>query len=85
LGLLSGSRVIVNDVPPPHPIEDYLGVVEGWSEVYTPGQHILTLSLSDPRYSYAVVQWGQVSGTLTWGTTNASVQWYNVVLPSDLL
>jgi len=85
LGLLSGSRVIVNDVPPPHPIEDYLGVVEGWTEVYTPGQHILTVSLSDPRYSYAVVQWGQVSPTLTWGTTNASVQWYNVVLPSDLL
>jgi hypothetical protein len=85
LGLLSGSRVQVNDVPPPHPLEDYLGVVEGWTEVYTPGQHILTLSLSDPRYSYAVAQWGQVSGTLTWGTTNASVQWYNVVLPSDLL
>ena len=84
LGLLSGSRVQVNDVPAPHPIEDYLGVVEGWTETYTPNQHILVLSLSDPRYSYAVAQWGQVDVALTWGAVNATVQWYNVVNPNDL-
>lgn len=84
LGLLSGSRVQVNDVPAPHPIEDYLGVVEGWTETYTPGQHILVLSLSDPRYSYAVATWAQVDAALVWGSVNASVQWYNVVNPNDL-
>ena len=84
LALISGSRVEIENMPNPHPIEDYLGVVEGWSETYTPEMHALTLSLSDPRYSYAVAQWGQVDPLLAWSGVDPVLQWYNVVLPGDL-
>ena len=85
LNLISGSRVNLDDLPQPSPIEDYTGVLEGWAETYTPGQHILTLSLSDPRFSYLMAKWSEVSPTLTWAATNPTVQWYNVVLASDLV
>jgi hypothetical protein len=79
-----GSRVLLNDLPQPSPASDYLGIVEGWGEQYVNGTHTLTLSLSDPRYSYAMATWGSVDNALIWGDVNASIQWYNVVLPEDL-
>jgi len=85
LNLISGSAVVVNDLPEPAPFSQFLGIVEGWSETYTPGQHILTLSISDPRYSYQTATWGEVSATLQWGNVNTEVIWYNVVTTDDLL
>lgn len=85
LELISGSAVIVNDLPEPAPFSQFLGIVEGWSESYTPGQHILTLSISDPRYSFQTVTWGGVDPALTWGNVNAEIIWYNVVKSDDLL
>ncbi|CAB4185983.1 hypothetical protein UFOVP1504_18 [uncultured Caudovirales phage] len=85
LDLISGSRVNLDNTPQPSPIEDYTGVVEGWSETYTPGQHTLTLSLSDPRFSYLMVKWNEISPTLVWSAVDPTVQWYNVVLASDLV
>jgi hypothetical protein len=85
LALISGDRVQVNNLPSPAPLTQFLGIVEGWSEQYTQQGHVLTLSLSDPRYSYAMAEWISVDPTLIWGDVNTSVQWYNVVLPDDLL
>jgi hypothetical protein len=85
LELIRGSRVNLDDLPQPAPIGDYTGVLEGWAETYTPGQHILTLSLSDPRFSYLMAKWSEISPTLIWGDVNPTVQWYNVVLPADLV
>lgn len=85
LDLISGSKVGIDVMPQPAPIDDYVGVVEGWSETYTPGLHRLVLSLSDPRFSYQVVKWNEVSPVLTWAGVNPTVQWYNVVVPSDLV
>jgi len=84
LGLLMGSRVQLNSLPQPSPSTSYLGIVEGWGEQYVNGTHILTLSLSDPRYSYAMATWGSVSVALLWSGVSPSIQWYNVVLPEDL-
>ena len=85
LALISGSSVLVNDLPQPAPFEQFLGLVEGWSETYTPGQHILTLSISDPRYSYQTVTWGEVDPTLQWGDVDPTIIWYNVVTADDLI
>ncbi len=85
LDLISGSRVDLDDVPQPAPIADYVGIVEGWSETYTPGQHTLTMSLSDPRFSYLMVKWNEISPTLRYTGVDPTVQWYNVVVASDLV
>jgi hypothetical protein len=85
LDLISGSKVAIENMPQPSPIEDYTGIVEGWSETYTPGLHRLTLSLSDPRFSYQVVRWSEVSAVLTWAGVEPTVQWYNVVAAADLV
>ena len=84
LGLLMGSRVQLNGLPQPSPSTSYLGIVEGWGEQYVNGTHTLTLSLSDPRYSYAMATWGSVPVALHWSGVSPSIQWYNVVLPEDL-
>jgi len=85
LALISGSSVLVNGLPEPAPFSQFLGIVEGWAETYTPGQHILTLSISDPRYSFQTVTWADVSATLQWGNVNPDLIWYNAVQADDLL
>jgi hypothetical protein len=85
LQVISGGKIDLDDTPQPSPIEDYIGIVEGWSETYTPGQHRLVLSLSDPRFSYQVVKWSEIDPALLWSGVDLSVQWYNVVIPADLV
>lgn len=85
MGLVSGSSVVVSDLPQPAPFEQFLGIVEGWSETYTPGQHLLTLSISDPRYSYQTATWSEVAPALTWAAVNPTIIWYNVVTADDLI
>jgi len=82
--LLNGATVRVDSLPAAGPYDQFTGIVEGYTEVYTPGEHILTLSLSDPRMSYQTVPWSGVDAALTWGNVNATVQWYNVVNAGDL-
>ena len=75
----------LDETPQTSPIEEYIGIVEGWSETYTPGQPRLVLSLSDPRFSYQVVKWSEIDPALLWSGVDLSVQWYNVVIPTDLV
>lgn len=84
LTLLEGRRVLINDLPQPGPFTQFIGVIEGWSESYTPGEHVLTLSISDPRFSGQTVQWGDIDPALEWGDVNPAIQWYNVVTSDDL-
>lgn len=85
LALMNGARVIINGLPAGSPYTQFQGIVEGWSETYIPGQHLLTLSLSDPRASYQVATWGEVDAALEWGQVNATLEFYNVINPDDLL
>jgi len=85
LALLNGTRVIINGLPEGSPYPQFQGIVEGWSETYTPGQHRLTLSLSDPRASYEVVTWAEIDTSLTWAQVDPTIQWYNVVVADDLI
>lgn len=84
LALKAGARVIVKDLPQPAPFEEFLGVVEGWGELHTPDRVSLTLALSDPRYSYAVVSWGEAPATATWGGVPVSKTWADIIQPTDL-
>lgn len=84
LAIVNGALVNVSDLPEPAPLNSFTGIVEGWAEIYTPGTHVMTFSISDPRYSYQTVQWGDVDGALTWANVDPNVNWYNVVKPDDL-
>jgi hypothetical protein len=84
LELLNGATVRVDSMPVAGPYEQFTGILEGYIEVYTPGEHIMTLSLSDPRTSYQTVPWNGVDAALTWANVNSTVQWYNVVNAGDL-
>ncbi len=85
LALVNGATVTVPNLPEPAPYSSFQGIVEGWGETYTPGQHIITFSISDPRYSYQTATWSEVDGALIWGDVNPTVAWYNVVNADDLL
>lgn len=85
LTLLNGARVIINGLPADSPLPQFQGIVEGWTETYVPGQHNLTLSISDPRYSYQTCTWAQIDTALTWANVNATLAWYNAVNADDLL
>lgn len=85
LDLTNGSTVIIDGLPASSPYTQFQGIVEGWTETYTPGQHWLTLSLSDPRFSYQTVTWEDVEPTLVWEDVNPVLQWYNAVSADDLL
>lgn len=84
LALVSGHRVVVTGLPQPSPEPQYLGVVEGWGESITPAGHILTLSLSDPRYSYAMLLWEDVTATVEWDEITPARQWADVITAADL-
>jgi hypothetical protein len=84
LSLVSGMAVSLSGLPQPAPVANYLGVVEGWGEVYVPGEHILTLSLSDPRYSFETVTWSEVDPAIEWGDVPADLQWFQVITSTSL-
>jgi hypothetical protein len=85
LDLVSGSLVAVRGLPASGPYPDFKGIVEGWTDSYNNGQHILTLSISDPRFSYQTLTWGQVLEDLTWGDVNVAAQWFEIVSNNDLV
>lgn len=82
--LESGDRVLLTSLPMAAPDSLYLGVVEGWTETHTPDGYRLTLNLSDPRFSYAMAQWSDISGALTWAAANPTATWADVVLATDI-
>lgn len=93
LALRCGDRVLVQQLRQPSPFESWLGVVEGWTETITVDRwteteavetHILTLALSDPRASFATVQWQDITPTRTWDDINPTITWADVTLDTDL-
>lgn len=80
----SGTTIQVSSLPAAGPYTQFTGICEGWTEVYTPGEHVLTLSLSDPRMSYQTVTWADVDPALTWANVDPNLEWYNVVTADDL-
>ena len=83
--LISGSLLRIYNLPAQGPYADYTGIVEGWADSYAGGNHTLTLSISDPRFSYQILKWQDVIPDLTWGEVYAQTQWYEVVSNNDLV
>jgi hypothetical protein len=82
---VSGDLVIVDDLPAQGPYDVFEGIVEGWTDNYSQGNHTLTMSLSDPRFSYQTLKWVDVLPALTWGEVDAAAQWFEIVSNNDLV
>ena len=83
--LISGSLLRIYNLPAQGPYDDYTGIVEGWADSYQGGNHTLTLSISDPRFSYQILKWEDVIPDITWGEVYAQTQWFEVVSNNDLV
>jgi len=83
--LISGSLLRIYNLPAQGPYSDYTGIVEGWADSFNGGNHTLTLSISDPRFSYQILKWDEVIPDITWGEVYAQTQWYEVVSNNDLV
>jgi len=83
--LVSGDLVIVTGLPAQGPFSEFNGIVEGWTDNYSQGNHTITLSISDPRFSYEMLEFGEVTPTVTWGDVGASVAWFQVITNDDLI
>ena len=83
--LISGSLLRIYNLPAQGPYDDYTGIVEGWADSYNGGNHTLTLSISDPRFSYQILKWQDVIPDITWGEVYAQTQWFEVVSNNDLV
>lgn len=90
LNIVCGDRVIVTGLPDGYPLTDWLGVVEGWTEVITwntardEEEHFLTLALSDPRASFAGLNWDEIPAGFTWDDIPAGRMWADVVTLESL-
>ncbi len=85
LKLVSGALVIATGMPDMGPYSEFNGIVEGWTDSYSNGQHVLTLSLSDPRFSYQMLEFGEVTGTVTWADVGVDAQWFEIITNDDLI
>jgi len=83
--LINGSLLRVYNLPTQGPYTDYTGIVEGWADSYQGGNHTLTLSISDPRFSYQILKWQDVIPDLTWGEVYAQTRWFEAVSNNDLI
>ena len=83
LNLVSGASVSVRNLPQPAPLTNFVGIVEGWTDTYIPGQHVMTLSISDPRYSYETLVWGDVDTQLNWSDISVDLQWFEIITNSN--
>jgi hypothetical protein len=86
--LICGRRVNLTNLPAPGPLV-FVGIVEGWSEVFLgvggeKGIHRMTLALSDPLLSYAVLPWSLLT-TQTWDTINSEVIWADAISLETLI
>lgn len=90
LDLVCGDRVIVSGLPAGYPLTNWLGVVEGWSETLTwhegrqEEEHLLTLALSDPRASFAGVNWDEITPGFAWADAPTGRMWADVVTLESL-
>jgi hypothetical protein len=85
LELVSGDLVTVRGLPASGPYSSYIGILEGWTDSYNNGQHVLTLSISDPRFSYQTLTWGEVTADLTWSAVGADAAWFEIVSNDSLV
>jgi hypothetical protein len=84
LQLVNGDAVNILDLPQPAPLGQFLGIVEGWGERFADNQHVLTLSISDPRYSFQTITWEQVDEALQWADIPIDLQWFQIITGNEL-
>ena len=83
LRLLCGDQVTLSGLPQPAPATDWTGIVEGWTYTqYAEGDLFtarMSLQLSEPLLSLAVMQWADYPGTYLWSEHPAYLTWGDIL------
>lgn len=79
LELRCGKHITVTGLPQPAPALDWTGIVEGWTysmwTTYSGRAESLTLALSDPLHSLAVIKWADYPSLYKWQDHPAYLTW----------
>lgn len=79
LNLVCGDHVTLQGLPQPAPAMDWTGIVEGWTFNQWGGGGVLferlTLNLSDPLLSLAVMRWDDYTSTYQWSQHPGHLTW----------
>lgn len=79
LRLVCGDHVTLQGLPQPAPATDWTGIVEGWTYTQWADRGVLheqmTLTLSDPLLSLAVMTWADYPSLYEWQDHPAVITW----------
>jgi hypothetical protein len=79
LGAVCGAHITIRGLPQPAPARDWTGILEGWTyeqQATDAGiSRTLTLALSDPLHSMAVMRWADFPAWATWADFPAWATW----------
>lgn len=84
-----GRHVTVQGLPQPAPASEWTGILEGWTyQQWRTGPGLdherLTLHLSDPLWSLAVMTWADYPATYTWADHPEALIWDYLNSTADL-
>jgi hypothetical protein len=79
------GKVSIDDMPAPVTYRRLHRRVRGMGRDIHPRTASARALPLRPRFSYQVVKWSEVDPALLWSGVDLSVQWYNVVIPADLV
>jgi len=88
MALTCGDHVVLHDLPSPSPASDWPAIVEGWQYIETAnaGTRLeqITLLLSDPLHSLAVMRWDEYPTLYTWAEHPTYLTWADLTSPDML-
>lgn len=88
MALRCGDHVVLHDLPTPNPAITWPAIVEGWTYIELAEAELrreqLTLILSDPLLSLAVMRWDDYPGTYPWQGHPPAVTWMDLTQTSVL-
>lgn len=84
LELELGSPVMLTAMPPASPADPWNPILEGWTDEITGPNWRMTLALSDPLLSGAILPWNGVPVADVWSNIDPATDWTEALTIDDL-
>ena len=83
--LAIGAPVELTELPAASPYDPWTPIVEGWTDEISGDSWTMTLALSDPLWSGAVLTWTGTPTDLAWDETDPATAWADALSLDDLV